>query len=138
MGVQSPFLSPAERGPLGQHLWDLRKAAQMALRDVEEASKRKISNAYLSQLETGRVTNPSPAILREIASVYGTRLPKNASVTCSFERLMELAGHIRPNSATPAKRSTRLPKLPAEDLTPEEEDELLKYLAFIRMRKGAK
>ena len=29
MSVQSPILSPAERGPLGQYLWDLRKAANI-------------------------------------------------------------------------------------------------------------
>lgn len=138
MGVQSPILSPSERGPLGQYLWTLRKAANMTLRDVEEASDRKVSNAYLSQLETGRITSPSPAILHEISTVYETRLPKNASVTCSYERMMELAGHIRPSTQAQAKKSSRLPTFTAEQLTPEEEDELLKYLAFIRMRKGKK
>lgn len=138
MGVQSPFLSPSERGPLGQYLWDLRKAAKMSLRDVEEASERRVSNAYLSQLETGRVSNPSPAILREVSAVYEARLPKNAAVACSFERMMELAGHVRASAPVPPKRATRLPTFAREELTPEEEEELLKYLAFIRMRKGTR
>jgi HTH-type transcriptional regulator, competence development regulator len=138
VGVQSPILSPSERGPLGQYLWDLRKAAGMTLRDVEEASEREVSNAYLSQIETGRVTSPSPAILQQLSKVYETRLPKNAPVTCSYERMMELAGHLRPSDDAPAKRTSRLTTFTAEQLTPEEEDELLKYLAFIRMRKGKK
>lgn len=138
VGVQSPILSPSERGPLGQYLWTLRKAADMTLREVEEASDRKVSNAYLSQLETGRIPSPSPAILHEISTVYEARLPKNASVTCSYERMMELAGHIRPSTHAQAKKSSRLATFAAEQLTPEEEDELLKYLAFIRMRKGKK
>jgi hypothetical protein len=50
---------------------------------------------------------------------------------------MELAGHVRPGAQTSTKKS-RLPTFAGENLTPEEEDELLKYLAFIRMRKGKK
>jgi transcriptional regulator with XRE-family HTH domain len=138
VAVQSPILSPSERGPLGQYLWTLRKAVNMSLREVEDASEKKVSNAYLSQLETGRITNPSPAILHEIAAVYVARLPKNASVSCSYERMMELAGHIRPSSPGPTKKTSRLPTFAGEQLTPEEEDDLLKYLAFIRMRKGKK
>jgi transcriptional regulator with XRE-family HTH domain len=113
----------------------------MSLREVEEASENRVSNAYLSQLETGRIKNPSPAILHELAAVYESRLPKNAAVACSYERMMELAGHIRPGaqvSKTKSRLPTFVPTFVRENLTPEEEDELLKYLAFIRMRKGKK
>jgi transcriptional regulator with XRE-family HTH domain len=110
----------------------------MTLREVEEASEKKVSNAYLSQLETGKITNPSPAILHELSAVYEARLPKNASVACSYERMMELAGHIRPSDKAQSKKASRLPMLAAEDLTQEEESELLSYLAFIRMKKGKK
>ena len=138
MGSQSPYLSPSERGPLGQYLWELRKATDMTLREVEEASEQKVSNAYLSQLETGRITSPSPSILHEIATVYEARLPKKATILCSYEKMMELAGHIRPATKDKPKKNSRLPIFEAEELTPEEEDELLKYLAFIRSRKGKK
>lgn len=140
MGVQSPIVSPSDRGPLGQYLWTLRKAAAMTLREVEDESENRVSNAYLSQLETGRIKNPSPSILQELATVYETRLPKNAAVTCSYDRMMELAGHSRPSSQS-QKTKSKLPKstkFAGESLTPEEEDELLKYLAFIRMRNGKK
>ena len=99
MAVQSPILSPSERGPLGQYLWTLRRAAAMSLREVEEASENCVSNAYLSQLETGRIKNPSPGILHELAAVYESRLPRNANVVCSYEQMMELAGHIRRSAA---------------------------------------
>ena len=138
MAAKSPILSPSERGPLGQYLWELRKAADMTLREVEDASEKRLSNAYLSQLETGRIKNPSPSILHEISEVYQTRLPKNVSILCSYERMMELAGHIRPAVQAKNKKTSRLPTFAAEQLTPEEEDELLKYLAFIRMRSGKK
>jgi hypothetical protein len=54
----------------------------------------------------------------------------------TFERMMELAGHILPEKKKPSARSGRLPTFASEKLTAEEEDELLRYLAFIRMRKG--
>jgi HTH-type transcriptional regulator, competence development regulator len=137
MAVQSPFVPPSERGPLGQYLWTLRKAAAMSLREVEEASENRVSNAYLSQLETGRIKNPSPAILQELAAVYESRLPTKAAVVCSYVRMMELAGHIR-QGVRSSKKIPRPATFAGESLTPEEEDELLKYLAFIRMRKGKK
>lgn len=140
MGVPTPILSPAERGPLGQYVWSLRKAARMTLREVEEASDHKVSNAYLSQIETGRIPSPSPSILHELHRVYETRLPKNSPVACSYERMMELAGHLRAarESTAKATRGRKATSFAGEQLTPEEEDELLKYLAFIRMRNQKK
>jgi transcriptional regulator with XRE-family HTH domain len=128
-----PIVSPSDRGPLGQYLWDLRQAAKMSLREVEEAAD--VSNAYVSQLETGKITKPSPDVLHRLAEAYAARLPKKAPVSSSFERMMELAGHIMPEKKA-AARAGRLPTFAAEELTAEEEDELLRYLAFIRMRKG--
>lgn len=120
-------MTPQERGPLGQYLWDLRQAKKLTLRQVEEACDG-VSNAYLSQLETGQNRKPSPHVLHQVSDVYGG----------SFEKMMELAGHITPAQAgaSKSKRSTRLPTFAREDLTQEEEEELLKYLAFVRMRKG--
>jgi transcriptional regulator with XRE-family HTH domain len=137
MGATSP-LTPSERGPVGEYLWDLRQAANMSLRDVENASGKEVSNAYLSQLETGKIDKPSPAILHELAEVYQARLPKNSPVACSYERMMELAGYIRPASPEWKTRGTRLPTFAQEALSQDEEQELLKYLAFLRMRNKGK
>ena len=131
-------LTPSERGPLGEYLWDLRQASGMSLRDVEKASGQEVSNAYLSQLETGKIPNPSPGILHELAEVYTAHLPKNAQISCSYERMMELAGHIRPPDPERTKRASRLPTFAQESLSPDEEQELLKYLAFLRMRNKGK
>ena len=83
----------------------------MTLRDVEEASEREVSNAYLSQIETGRITSPSPAILQELTKVYQARLPKNALVKCSYERMMEMAGHLQPTCPRPSEASFAAPHL---------------------------
>jgi transcriptional regulator with XRE-family HTH domain len=133
MGSKNQLNSPESRGPLGQYLWDLRQATGMSLREVEEASE--VSNAYVSQLETGKISQPSPAVLHQLTEVFAKHIPKGSPVTCSFERMMQLAGHIVPSKAT-EKRKGRLPTFVKEELTKDEEEELLKYLAFIRMRRG--
>jgi transcriptional regulator with XRE-family HTH domain len=135
MGSTNPL---PERGELGQYLWDVRQATRMTLREVEEVSGRKVSNAYLSQLETKKITKPSPTILHELAVVYSPRLPQAVSSADLYQRLMELAGYIRPASESSNERSGQLPTFAQEKLSAEEEAELLKYLAFLRMRRGSK
>src|SRR3954463_12437892 len=70
--------------PLGDYLANARTAKQMSLREVEEAADGVVSNAYLSQLEHGRISKPSPNILHCLARVYGV----------SYEVLMQKAGYI--------------------------------------------
>lgn len=109
-----------EGNSLSQYLSDLRAAKGLKLRQVEEATGREVSNAYLSQIENGRIKKPSPNVLYSLASVYGV----------SYETLMEKAGYI-----VPTGKGKKVPKRSIDDLTPEEEEELLKYLAFYRARK---
>ena len=135
MGSQNPL---ADRGELGQYLWDLRQSTTLTLREVEELSARKVSNAYLSQLETKKISKPSPAILHELAVVYAPRLPQQITAAELYQRLMELAGYIRPVQESSEERTGRLPTFAQDKLTAEEESALLKYLAFLRMRKGTK
>ena len=111
---------------LGIRLQNLRRAAGLSLRQVEEATDKEVSNAYLSQLETGKIVKPSPNILHVLARVYDAR----------YEELMELAGYLvsEPNS-TSGRRQGRVAALSIKDLTPEEESELLKYAAFLRSQR---
>jgi hypothetical protein len=50
-----------------------------------------------------------------------------------YEALMEKAGYLLP-SENGGRRRTRLAAFAIDDLTAEEEEELLKYLAFLRSR----
>jgi transcriptional regulator with XRE-family HTH domain len=120
---------------LGRYLADIRSVKKLTLREVEEATDRKVSNAYLSQLETGKISRPSPNVLHALAKVYGV----------SYETLMEKAGYISPvasgmgsmlRSAGPRKKPASA--LENEDLTSDEEDKLLEYLAFLRSRRQGK
>ena len=109
---------------LGGLLADLRVAKGLSLRQVEEATDKAVSNAYLSQLEKGKIRKPSPNLLHSLAEVYGV----------PYEALMEKAGYLLPSKGNAAGRRRRLAAFAIDDLTAEEEEELLKYLAFIRSR----
>lgn len=112
---------------LGDYLRNLRDALRMTLREVEKSAG--VSNAYLSQLENGKLKRPSPQILHKLAGVYRV----------SYESLMEKAGYLNPagkSDEAGEQRFGRLPTFAPDDLTREEEEELLRYLAFLRSRKG--
>lgn len=112
---------------IGTYLANLRTAKGLTLREVEEATGREVSNAYLSQLEHDKISKPSPHILYSLAAVYGV----------AYETLMEKAGYITASTnRTEGHKHGRAATFAIEDLTPEEEEKLLEYLAFLRSRKG--
>ena len=113
-----------EASGLGEYLKNVRKVQQHTLRDVEETTG--VSNAYLSQLEQGKMTKPSPHILHKLATFYGV----------PYEKLMEKAGYISP-AATGSKkaRTGRLAASSMGDISSDEEEKLLEYLAFLRSKK---
>ncbi|MCW5765168.1 MAG: helix-turn-helix domain-containing protein [Phycisphaeraceae bacterium] len=118
--------SPAQT--LGEYLANLRSARKFTLRDVEEASGSAVSNAYLSQLEHGRIKKPSPWILKSLADLYGV----------SYESLMAKAGYLEESEGR-REKSRAVVAAGANpvlgDLTPQEEEKLLEYLAFMRSRQ---
>jgi len=108
---------------LGSMLSDLRRAKRLSLRAVEHATGKMVSNAYLSQLENGKIKKPSPNVLHSLAEVY----------VVPYEALMEKAGYLLPPKRGGGRRRS-LAVFAIDDLTAEEEEELLKYLAFLRSR----
>jgi len=111
---------------LGSLLADLRTAKRLSLRQVEEATGKAVSNAYLSQLENGKIHKPSPNVLHSLSGVYAV----------PYEALMEKAGYLLPAEDSVGGRTRRLAAFAIDDLTAEEEEELLKYLAFLRSRNA--
>lgn len=115
---------------LGNYLRSVRLGLNMTLRAVEEATGQEVSNAYLSQLENGKIGKPSPHVLYSLAEAYGI----------SYEGLMERAGYIGPSRAArePGAKHGRAATFSVDNLSADEEQALLKYLAFIRSeRKGS-
>ncbi len=112
----------SRRSELGSVLADLRTVKGLSLRRVEEATGNAVSNAYLSQLENGKIRKPSPNVLHSLAAVYAV----------PYETLMEKAGYLP--SSNGAAGGRKLSAFAIDDTTAEEEEELLRYLAFLRSR----
>lgn len=111
---------------LGQYLTSIRVDRKMTQRQVEDATEKQVSNAYLSQIETGKIQKPSPNILHALAELYAV----------SFEGLMDMAGYLpQSRGRSPEQRHGRIATFAEHNLTPAEESELLDYLKFMRSRK---
>jgi transcriptional regulator with XRE-family HTH domain len=106
---------------LGSYLKRIRKERGLTLRDVE--AKTEISNAYLSQLENQKITNPSPQILHKLADCYNV----------SYERLMELTGYPVPEKEIPEPVFRK--ESGFENLTKEEKESVMEYIHFLRSRR---
>ena len=120
---------------LAEELTRLRKIKGVSLRQVEDDTK--ISNAYLSQLETGTADQPSPHVLHKLASFYGV----------PYRYLMEAAGYMKQESSTASahsrrrgqrKVSTAEAALMSANLTEEEEKLVASYIEFLRSQRKSR
>lgn len=109
---------------LGEYLGSIRTDRKLTLRQVEEATNKEVSNAYLSQIENGKIQRPSPNILYALSSLYGV----------DYDKLMELAGYIT-TARRDVERHGRAATFAELHLTQTEEAELLKYLGYLRSKK---
>ena len=114
---------------LGESLKHARETKNLTLRQVEELTQ--ISNAYLSQLENNKIKKPSANILYKLAKLYGI----------DFDFLLEATGIIeKVAKGEKSDPSGQKPKslagfaLRSEDLTAEEEEELVDYLKYLRYK----
>ena len=123
MAVREKGDAPLKK-TLGMYLASIRKDRQMTLRDVEEASKKEVSNAYLSQIETGKILQPSPNVLHALSEIYKIK----------YEQLMEMAGYVTVTRRAPLRHG-RVATFAEHNLTAEEEAGLMEYLQFLRSRK---
>jgi HTH-type transcriptional regulator, competence development regulator len=110
---------------LGQYLASIRVDRNLSLREVEEATNKQVSNAYLSQIENNKIKKPSPNILHALAELYAI----------SFENLMDLAGYISGTKRADTERHGRIATFAEHNLSADEETEMLQYLQFMRARK---
>ena len=109
---------------LGDKLKQYRSIKGLTLREVEKETK--ISNGYINQLEKGNIQKPSPHILYKLAEFY----------KASYNNFMKLAGYIVQKSDNKAhKKLEGIAYSLLNDLTQEEEKELLRYLEYLRMKK---
>ena len=115
-----------EKASLGEELRRIRDLLGLSLREVEKITG--VSNAYLSQLETGKIEKPAPSYLYKLSEAYNV----------PYELLMEKAGYIVRKSEIDHKEHRSLAGAALatiDDITPEEAEALADYLAYLRSKK---
>jgi transcriptional regulator with XRE-family HTH domain len=107
----------------------LRQARVMReLSVVDAARAAAISPAYLSRLEGDAVKKPSPHILHQLSEALGV----------PYEELMRLSGY-RLAGRKPEKHAVRTVSAALfGDLSDDERDELVEYLAWYRARQRSR
>jgi|SRR6185503_8759961 transcriptional regulator with XRE-family HTH domain len=104
----------------------LRRARDVrALSAVDAARAAGISGAYLSKLESDAVKRPSPPVLLQLGEALG--LP--------YAELMRLAGYQVPGETSGTSAAAAVGASLFADLTEDEREELLEYLAWYRSRR---
>jgi HTH-type transcriptional regulator, competence development regulator len=86
-----------------------------------------ISAAYLSRLENDRVKRPSPHVLHQLSE----------ALSVPYDELMRLCGYRVPGAPDDSPAASVGAAL-FSDLTDDERDELLEYLAWYRARRRAR
>lgn len=108
---------------LGRVLAAARVQRGWSLREVERLTG--ISNAHLSQIETGSITRPDTYLLWTLADTY----------ELDFDGLMLLAGRIEPRTGNRASL-TGVAFKTLQSLTPAEQEEALRLIEDIRRRRA--
>jgi transcriptional regulator with XRE-family HTH domain len=94
------------------------------LSGIDAARAAGISAAYLSKLENDAVKRPSPHVLLQLSE----------ALAVPYAELMRLSGYHVPGEST-ARTGDAMSAALFADLTEDERDELLEYLAWYRARR---
>jgi transcriptional regulator with XRE-family HTH domain len=113
-------MAEQEKRSLASVLREARQRRGMSLREVER--RIGVRNAHLSQLETGTIAKPEPALVWELSALYGL----------DFVELLELAGYA---GAVQGERMTVALRALGE-LTPDEQSEVLLFMAELKRRRS--
>lgn len=106
----------------------LRQAREVReLSSVDAARAAGISAAYLSRLENDAVKKPSPHVLHQLSEALGV----------PYADLMRLSGYRLPGDTKESGGGAVGPALFA-NLTEDEREELLEYLAWYRTRRRSR
>ena len=106
----------------GALLRQAREVRELSVSDAARAAE--ISAAYLSKLENDAVKKPSPHVLHQLSDALGV----------PYAELMRLSGYPVPTAGDGDAAPSVAAALFA-DLTDDERDELLEYLAWYRARR---
>lgn len=109
---------------LGEKLKELRAGRDLSLRDVEK--KFGINSGYLSQLESDKISSPTPSMLKKLAAAY--QVP--------IGMLMEWAGYIERDEAGTSPHVERALNYLPSDVSDKELEALKAVLGAMRGGSG--
>ena len=110
---------------IGTTLKQAREVRELSVVDAARAAS--ISPAYLSKLENDAVKKPSPHVLHQLSE----------ALVVPYAELMRLSGYQVPGESKADSNHTVGAALFA-DLTDDERDELVEYLAWYRSRRRSR
>ena len=114
------------RKKLGEMLKEARKARNMSLRDVERETQ--ISNAHISQVESGKIEKPDMSLLYMLATLYGL----------DYRDLLVRAGYGVAESGSGRERQRMSVAMRAMgELSAREQNEVLGFMSEVRKRRNA-
>jgi len=108
----------------GEYLHKLRDERGWSLRDIQEKTKGEVSNAYLSQLESGKKNIPTLKVIQKLADAFG--LP--------IEVLLKEAGYASPDLA--AKKEAGVIFRGYEQLSPKNRQIMQEMLKTLLKTEG--
>lgn len=103
-----------------------RNAAGLTLRQVQELTGGFINNAYLSQIENGKVIRPGLEYLVEFSRLYGL----------SFVDLLSRCGYPVPEGLRGTADGAGMPQHLFDGLHEDDRNALIQYAAFLRKQRG--
>jgi transcriptional regulator with XRE-family HTH domain len=109
---------------LGQKLRERRDALGLSLREVEKLTG--ISNAHLSQIETGKIERPEVSLLFQLAEAYDL----------DFVELMNQAGHLTPGGTGSERALTGAALRAVGQLSTPQTAETLNFIRRLSRKKG--
>lgn len=107
----------------GNFFKQLRESKGLTLRDVERETG--VSNAYVSQLESEKIKQPSPTTLHKLAEFYKV----------SYSEMMTKVGYPAPTVGGTTAPEKKIAYGKLGKITSDEEEELVEYLKLIRKRR---
>ena len=112
------------RKSLGQFLKETREAKGMTLREVE--AETGISNPHLSQVESGKITQPEMSLLYVLATLYDL----------DYERLLVRAGYGGAAKSSGRQRQRMSVAMRAMgELSAREQNEVLGFMVELRKQR---
>lgn len=109
---------------LGSYVREKRQEKKLSIRKLAELAG--ISHTEIKRIEDGTRRQPSPQVIRSIAS----------ALVVPYEELMVAAGYIDESPEPVDSANTVISRIQnADDLSPDEIDQVNQYIAFLKSRR---